>query len=79
MMLPTRVKDTPSKDQHLLEEDQEPWAPQLQDRDPGHPSTRGPWQQLGGTSLGGPQDKGGSHNSKTGTLGIYQGTKEEPP
>lgn len=33
-----------------------------------------------GLPRGGPQGNGGgSSNSRTGTLGIHQGTKEEPP
>lgn len=38
VMLLKTVKDTPSKDQHLLEEDQEPWAPPT----PG----QGPWPSI---------------------------------
>lgn len=65
MMLLKTVKDTPSKDQHLLEEDQEPWAPPT----PG----QGPWPSIHQRSMATTR-----RNPKTETLVIHQGTKEEP-
>lgn len=51
VMLPKTVKDTPSEDQHLLEEGPEPGG--SPNPKTGTLAIGGPWQQLGRTSLEG--------------------------